>query len=199
MLNRRHKTFITSFSNVALLLASSIAFGADIGATYAIEEPDVLQEIQEHARTVDWRAVMSKSPSQWSGWGSEALPAAAKTSEHFYKPFFTLDTEIPDKDGQILYPKGFRFNPLDHYLMPGRVLVIAGEQHIAWLQQNIKEGDVVITAGGDPKALGTALGRPVFTFDPRMKERFGVRAVPSIISQRGNSLVVREIHIKDPS
>lgn len=190
----------TTICNSGLLffLVSTLAMGGeDIGATYDIEEPDALQEINDRAKAVDWKKVMSRDPSKWSALKSAALPIVTRPSERLYQPFYTLDADIPDKDGKLLYSKGFRFNPLDHYQLPGRVIVIAGHRHLPWLREVLAKDDVVITAGGNPKDLGAALGQPVYTFDPRMKERFGIHAVPSIVLQQGNAFLITEIKIKD--
>lgn len=171
--------------------------GTTVGATYSIEEKDAQQEMKERAGMVNWRKLFSGDPDHWSGWRSLSLPAAKLARKRFYKPLYTLAFDIPDKNGRILYPKGFRFNPLSYVTFPLRVVVIGGgKRHLAWAKTMLLPNDMVITAGGDPRALGEALGRPVFLFDPRMKERLGLATVPSVVQQQGDSLMIQEFVVK---
>ena len=168
-----------------------------IGATYPIEERDALKEMQARAGQVNWKEVLSRDPSQWSALESVRLPIAKLAAERSYIPYYTTEMDIPDKDGRIVYPKGFRFNPLQFMKMPWRVVVIGDrKEEMEWARTMIKPGDMVLTAGGDVRALTAKLKQPVFIFDPRMTQRLGVGTVPSIVEQRGTNLVIREFYVK---
>ena len=104
--------------------------------------------------------------------GKDALPAAASNSTRQFKPSYSLEFDVPDPEtGQILYPAGYTYNPLD-YLLPFRfeaVLINGTRQaEIAWIQKAIAQGLVsnqatICVLGGNYFLLSKKFGRPVFT------------------------------------
>lgn len=168
-----------------------------VGATYAIEEPDALEEIKTRAGGIDWRAALDVTQDKWGGLQSPLLPKAKSKLTRTFKPIYRVEFDIKDKDGRIIYPQGFEFNPLEYTQLPARIVVIGRDKrHIEWARKHIIAGDMILTAGGDPRSIGEALQQPVFLFDPRMTARLGVTVVPSIIEQRGTSLHIEEIYVK---
>jgi len=190
------RNLIVSCSSL-LWLASACADTTTVGMTYDISEPDILEEIQTKASKVDWNKAMKRAPSTWSAWSSAKLPAAQKNSERHYKPIYTTEFDVPDKNGTVIYPKGYQFNPLEYVTIPGRIVVISGdESQVDWIKKSKRDGDIILTAGGDPLKLGKEIGQPVYLLDDKGAERLGVAAVPSMVVQNGQELVVKEIHVK---
>ena len=194
---------MTVFSNLtasfaSLLCCASVFAGqTTVGATYDIAEPDVLEEIQAKATGVNWQAAMNRNKDSWSGWGSAAGPEAQRDGESRLTPTYTLDFDVPDKTGNVVYPKGYQFNPLEYIQLPGRIIVIGkGEHQARWAKEIRKEGDIILTVGGDPLKLGEQLEQPVYLLDEHGVNRFGITAVPSLIEQNGQEFVIRHFYVK---
>ena len=39
---------------------------------------------------------------------------------------YTLDRDIADEKGNVVYPKGYTFNPLDYITYPGTLVILDG-------------------------------------------------------------------------
>lgn len=170
-----------------------------VGATYSIVEKDALLEIEDRAKAVDWEKVYNKDPESWSAWQSIHLPSALEDKRRQHVPIYVLEQAVLNKDGSVLYPKGYRYNPLDYVNMPWRMVIINGDAHqLEWLEENIQETDQIYTAGGDPRSMGQYLNRPVYIVDENMKQRLSLQVVPSVIEQVGNELVIEEYYVPTP-
>jgi conjugal transfer pilus assembly protein TraW len=105
------------------------------GATYSIVEKDALEEIRDKARTTNWERAFSREmwekklrayrPSEL-----KALPRAERENVFTVDLTYTLDFDIPDGKGGILYPKGYTFNPLDYVSFPNTLVFIDGSDPI---------------------------------------------------------------------
>jgi len=164
-----------------------------IGSTVAIAEVSILEEIHQSAAGVNLQDVISDA-SEWSGFKSERLPLATKNSVRLHRPMYTLERDITDQHGQIIYPKGYTFNPMSYITLPSKVIVVGDDASFGdWLAAHAGSFDMVLTAGGDPLKLGKTYDRTVFILEPKMRERLGVRVVPSIVSQKGDALQIKEM------
>lgn len=181
---------------VILLLYGACAWadqGTELGRTYPIAEPDVLQEMKQRAAGIDWRAKLRAiDVRKRARGGSIRLPKAQSEAEYPLDLTYTLPFDIPDGKGGVLYPKGYRFNPVKYVHLPYKLGIIGPTpEELAWARR--QEGTIVwMTAGGDPYALGEKLGTSVYLFTPQMAERFQVRATPTLVSQVGDTLVAHQ-------
>jgi len=188
--------FLLSLSGNKIVAGNLLAAGEEIvvGETYAIEERDALEEIEEKANGKNWKEILSAEKLQKTlSAASKTLPRADSLNTREYYPYYTLEMDIEDADGNTIYPQGFRYNPLDFIYMPGRIIILGDdEKDITWLKENYQQGDRLITAGGDIQNIQEEVGVPVFKFDEKMRERMGIRSVPSSIVQKGNKLLITE-------
>jgi len=179
-----------------------------IGETYSIRERDALSEIQERASRVNWSKLINKkkidSLSKKAALRKGVyLPPAQE--DRVFRPDmdYTLKMDITDAQGQVLYPKGYTFNPLSYVQLPYRIVVIDGQDkaQVAWLKRVFKESSgawMTLTTQGDPRNLSKKLsGRPAYVADKKIVKRFQLKAVPSVITQKGTTLEVREYAILD--
>ncbi len=181
------------------LLWSICAFAGQttVGVTYDIAEPDILEEVKAKASTVNWKAAMSRDKDTWSAWESASLPEADRNGESRFTPTYTLDFDVTDKNGAVVYPSGYQFNPLEYIQLPGRIIVIGkGEHQARWAKETRRDGDIILTAGGNPLTLAEKIGQPVYLLDERGVKRLGVTAVPSVIEQKGQEFVIRNVYVK---
>jgi conjugal transfer pilus assembly protein TraW len=134
--------------------------------------------------------------------GMEALPAAVKDRVFSVDMTYTLDFDIPDGKGGIIYPRGYRFNPLDYIFLPNILVVIDGAdaRQVKWFQLSSYAKDtrvMLLLSGGSYKAVMEKLKRPVFYADGKMTAKFQLKALPVVIVQKGDVMEVREYALKD--
>jgi conjugal transfer pilus assembly protein TraW len=111
------------------------------------------------------------------------VPEASADKVYEYIPWYTLEEDIKDQNNQILFPKGFRFNPLTKIRAPGR-LVFFNESQIDWVLANAKQGDSLVMTSGDVYTAMTTLKARVYLLDAKTYERLAIKAVPSTYEQK---------------
>ncbi len=172
------------------------------GATYMISEPDSLAELREKAAKVDWKKVfdrekLTRKVRNFRPKELKRLPAARRDRAFLSDLSYTLDVDIPDGKGGVLYPKGYTFNPLDYLRFRRTIVVIDGNnrRQVEWFRKSNWFKDVnamlLLTDGGYFE-LGKRLRRPVFYANSLIVDRLGLKAVPSVVRQNGRFMEVRE-------
>jgi conjugal transfer pilus assembly protein TraW len=197
------------FLSALLLFLAVPAHARDLGtlgAVYPIAEPDALVELREKAARVDWkihfdreklaRKVRSFRPSDL-----KHLPAAVRDRAFLSDLSYTLDVDIPDGKGGILYPKGYTFNPLDYVHLRRTIVVINGRdrRQVEWFRKSPWYRDMnvmLLLTDGNYAVLGEGLGRPVFYANSLIIDRLGLKAVPSVVRQQGRYMEVREYAVR---
>ena len=106
---------------------------------------------------------------------------------------------VTDHTGTVLYPAGTTINVYARRQFPGRTIVIAADAaQLRWLDDIAKPTatDKVLISGMNMVEARERVGdRKIFALDQRVVERFGLRAVPSIVQQEGAQLRVREYRV----
>jgi conjugal transfer pilus assembly protein TraW len=193
---------------LAFLVIGSSAHAKDLGTvgkTYPIKERDALLEIEERAKSLDMKREFARvKPDRYRPEGTIALPRAAKANSFQVDMTYTLDMDIPDGKGGILYPKGYTFNPLDYIPFRKVMVVLNGDDRdqVKWFRQSRYSGrpDVMLLlTEGSYLKLGKDLGRPVFFADNRIVSKFMLKAVPSVVYQTGRQMTVGEIDVRTAS
>jgi len=177
-----------------------------LGATYSIAERDALEEIQERAKAVDWDKAFNRKKAQeklknYKPKNLAKLPRALDDKTFLVDMTYTLDIDIPDGKGNILYPKGYTFNPLEYVQFPNTIVVINGsdKEQVEWFSNSDYIHDYNVTfmiSDGSYYDLMKKLKRPVYFADDRIINRFNLRAVPSVIRQKEKYMEVHEVDIK---
>lgn len=191
------------FTALFLLTAPAVAqdFGT-VGKTYRIVEPDAVRELEDAAKKVKidrgkaTRDVLGFRPEEMA-----VLPRAKKDSVHRADMTAVLEIDVPDGKGGTLYPKGYRFNLLDHMAARNVFVMINGDdpKQVEWFKKSefSRRGDVILMfAGGAPVDGGRKLKRRVFFFPKKLAERFQVAAVPAVAYQSGKVMEVRTYAIR---
>jgi conjugal transfer pilus assembly protein TraW len=178
-----------------------------VGNVYPVVEPDALVEIKEAAARVDWEKAMDRQKKlamikNFRPGDLHPLPAATADNSFLVDMTYTLDADIPDGKGGVLYPRGFSFNPLDYVSLTSVLVVIdAGDRRqVDWFKSSPYAENYrtrLLLSGGDYYDLSEELERPVFYLVDRVARRLQVAAVPSVIRQQGNMLEVREVMLLD--
>lgn len=200
-------SYFVSTLAVLLLAVTSHAGTVDLGVvgkTYPIKERDALEEVESRARQVDWKKALAKiKPENYRPKDLERLPRAVKPDSFIVDMTYTLDMDIPDGRGGILYPKGYTFNPLDYVPFLKTLVVInpKDRDQAAWFRSSPYAGRVdvmLLITDGSYVEMSKKLNRPVFYATSRIVERFNLRAVPSIVYQDGRFMKVDEVSVPKP-
>jgi len=189
------------FAILAATCAHAKSLGS-VGATYEIAEKDALAEIEERAKGIDWgKVVQRKAVEDYDGpKDRSSLPRAGRDRTFTVNMSYTLQMDIPDGKGGILYPKGYTFNPLDYVVFAKTLVVINGSdpEQVQWFAaseyKNRLDVMLLLTEGRYGR-LGKKLNVPLFYADTQLVERLQLAAVPSIIRQEGREMVVREVAV----
>jgi len=127
------------------------------------------------------------------------LPRAREHRVRLLDPTLTVPYAIRDHRGSVIHPAGTTVNPLDHMTLSRRLLFFDGRDpaQVAWaraLRDKAPGRSKVILTGGSPVELMDRWGIWVY-FDQRgyLVGRFGIEALPAIVSQEGPRLRIEEI------
>ena len=192
---------------IMALLSGTVSVEAKVlgtyGATYPIAERDALEEIQERARQVDWQKVLDrrKLESYQGPPDRGTLPRAKRDRTFAVDLTYTMELDVPDGKGGILYPKGYTFNPLEYVVYPKSIVVINGNdpEQLQWFvtSEYADRLDVILLlTEGRHTVVAKRLKRPLFYADQKIIDRFRLKAVPSIVRQKGRFMEVSEIDVR---
>lgn len=201
--------FIRILSSLLLIALTSTVYARNlgvVGATYSIREVDALQEIEERARQIDWgkyfnKDKMKKVVTNFKPEDMIKLKTAEMNKTFTVDMTYILQYDIPDGKGGILYPKGYTFNPLDYVVFPNTLVLINGadRRQLEWFKASAyyKNHEVMLfITDGHFQELSEELKRPVYYAKKKIVERFRLKAVPSVVTQKGRNMEVKEIAIK---
>lgn len=175
-----------------------------MGNTYIIAEPDAFQEIRSRLKQVDMRPHLNKLRSRAENFKPDNLPAlktAVRGSTFTVNLTYTLDHDITDGRGNMIYPKGYTFNPLDYIRYNKTIVVINGarQNQVKWFRESEYSKDMntmLLITDGSYHRLGEKLKRQVFYANAHIVDKFRLKAAPAVIRQKGNVLEVKEIAIQ---
>lgn len=192
------------------LLGMSAARAVDlgtIGPTYGIAEPHLLADIEKRLREKERSGELQRLMDEAQARGINAVrqPApvqglhATEAARTFYvDPSFTLDRNVTDASGRLLFAAGTRKNPLEVVSLSTRLLFFdARDQRQVTQARRLMAGEArikPILTGGSYLDLMKAWRRPVY-YDQQgvLTRRLGIRQVPALVSQEGLRLRVDEL------
>lgn len=199
---------------LALALGAAASRAADlgtIGPTYGIAEPHLLAFIEQSLREKERSGELQRLEEEARARGVAAVkhPApvsgvrSTETARTFYvDPSFTLDRNIVDAQGRLLFPAGTRKNPLEVVSLSKRLLffdardrrqVARARELVATYEGSVKP----ILTGGSYLDLMRAWRTPVY-FDQQgvLTRRLGIQQVPALVSQEGQRLRIDEMVLR---
>ena len=197
------------FSALALfvLVLSSPGYAAihDLGIfgrTYPILEKDAVEELKSRAAAVDWGKVfnpekMGKAIRDYKP-DTRDLPTTLESRNRLVDISYSLEIDIPDGKGGVLYPRGYTFNPLAYVKFSKTLVVINGDDpiQVEWfLTTDYAEAfdTVLLITDGSYFDLAQKLKRQVFYATARIIDRLQLRAVPTVARQSGTYMEISEI------
>lgn len=181
------------------------AIGKDLavsGRTYPIVERDALDELEERVKAVDWQKHLKAiKPGNYRPSNLTSLARAQSHRKFLVDMTYALENDIVNDKGELLYPKGYMFNPLDFISYKRTLVVINGEDpdQARWfLNSSLKnrwDVSLFITQGSSLE-LAKKIKRPVFYATNPLIARFQLKAVPSIVKASGRNMEVEEVPIQ---
>ena len=191
------------------LLTASTAVARDLGtfgAVYDIVEKDALKELEEKAKSVDFSKAVDRNAlvKRARNFTPEdvkemrMIGPARKDRTFLVDMTYTLERDIKDDKGNIVYPAGYAFNPLNYVAYPKTLVVLNGKrpEQIRWFKESSYAKDAQITlllTDGSYSDLAKFLKRPVFYASTKVIEAFRIQAVPSVVRQSGAYMEVTEV------
>lgn len=197
-----------------LAMAGSRAHALDlgrIGPTYDIAEPHLLADIERRLREKQLNGELQRLMEEARARSVAAVRspaavtgvAAARTARTFYvDPTFTLDRNVVDTQGRVMFAAGTRKNPLDVVSLSRRLLFFDGRD-----PRQVLRARELMAAGGSPiKPILTggsyldlmkSWRSPVY-YDQQgvLVRRLGIRQVPALVSQEGSRLRIDELVVR---
>jgi len=169
-----------------------------VGETYPVQEPDVIAETKRNAKKKD--NTMLERMKTYRPARFHTLPRATADRTFLVDMTYTLDRDLMDADGKVIYPRGFTFNPLDYIPFSGNLVVIDGQDtsQVKWLQDSPyfeSQRARLLLSDGHAAELIETLRHPVFYLTDDIAERLKLRAVPSVVVQKDGKLQVREFYV----
>jgi hypothetical protein len=180
-----------------VLMVASTAVNASeyvLGTTFPIEERDVKEEINQ-SRIPSRQQVEQAGKDAYKEILGSTLgmgrveSGTAKTWK--VVPTYSLPFEVVDKKGEVIYPKGFTFNPLDYAPIKKRYLVINDSPEQIQYAQEIYSGEMILV-DGNPRLVEFA---PAYKLPKQITDRTGITRVPVSITQESNYLRMTEHEI----
>ncbi len=127
----------------------------------------------------------------------------AKKNKVFYPDTsYTLQKDILDANGKVMYKKGFKFNPADYIKLEKEIVVVDANSPLEykWLDDNNITHDLnymILVTNGNALKLSQKMKRPIYYLTKDIAQKFSLAATPSIIKQKENLIEVREICLKN--
>jgi len=174
--------------------------GQRFGAIYQFAERSATDEIQEAAARIPKEKLQAQIKASMENRldslpGGNTLPKATRNDSRTIILQASLPFDVPNpKTGEILYPQGFSFNPMDYARLPLDMIVFDGsrQDEIKWVKSHMSDGATLLAMGGDYNAMAATLGRPVYS-GVQVAEQGWCRATPCQIKGDQNVLLVTEV------
>ena len=170
-----------------------------VGPTSAVIETGLGDALRQRAVSVDVEQLRS-AQAHYQPANLQALPRATKDTTTMVDLTHTLEEDVQDANGQVLYPAGFTVNPLRYVSLSGALVVIDGSdpEQVARFKGSsygANRRSLLLLSGGLAATLRDELVRPVAYLTEDTAQRLQLRAVPSIVVERDNQLEIREVSL----
>jgi conjugal transfer pilus assembly protein TraW len=195
-----------------LLLIFGRAMANDLGVvgpTYEIAERDLIEVMKDKFRRMEKSGELARVQENYKQKVIDAVEkprpvhgvSSTETVRTFYvDPTWTLDRNVVDEQGKLLFPAGTKVNPLDYAPLTQYLLFFDQREkaQVAFARQFIEQSKArvkPILVGGEPLKLMRQWKREVF-YDQGgvLSRKFLLKHSPAIVSQEGNRLRIDEIH-----
>jgi conjugal transfer pilus assembly protein TraW len=199
--------------SIALFLLAASPHAEDLGAigpTYEISERDLIEVIQDKFRRMEKTGELTRMQEDYKRRVVDAIEhpksvpgiRAVQTARTFYlDPTWTLERNVVDEQGNVLYPAGTRVNPFDFDRLTKTLLFFDArdKRQVAFAKRFMAESTLPvkpILIAGAPLELMREWKREVF-YDQggALSKRFSIAQSPAVVTQEGKRLRVDEVRL----
>lgn len=196
-----------TFLFIAALSSSMMAEDIYLGQTWPFAEPDMLTEIYETVNN-NRGEIETKLKKEIAREKKELenlrvkepieLPRAKANKIFPIDLTYTVEQDIYNGDGQLMYPKGYRFNPTNYIQLSKSLVVIDSDdrKQIEWLKNENIANNIyfkILVAKGSLVPLMKELKQPVFQYTQEVHKRLNLKHTPTIVTQEGGQVFAHEI------
>jgi conjugal transfer pilus assembly protein TraW len=187
--------FLLNVSIIFFFIIPRLGLAAQLGKTYPVTEQSALNEINDKARSFPGlKDIDIKKTTAFKGY---PLPNNMNVQTRMISPFYTLEFDIEDTNGNVIYPKGFTFNVGEYVKLPFNVIVF-DESQVSFVKAIKSDTDILLLSKGDIIEVNRVMKGNVFYLDSRLAERLYVKGVPTVIRQIGAQYeIVEHVFTKD--
>ena len=180
-----------------------------VGPTYEIVERDLIEVMKDKFRRMEKSGELARVQENYKQKVIDAVEkprpvhgvSSTETVRTFYvDPTWTLDRNVVDEQGKLLFPAGTKVNPLDYAPLTQYLLFFDQREkaQVAFARRFIEQSKArvkPILVGGEPLKLMRQWKREVF-YDQSgvLSRKFLLKQSPAIVSQEGKRLRIDEIH-----
>ena len=179
-----------------------------VGQTGPIPEQDLIADLQDRMRAIDWDAEKRKATTKY--WGKVPqfdLPPASQTKSRTIDMTFRVTADITDDKGKIAVKRGTEVNPLTAVPMrlalcvfdasrPEQVSYAQAFAHrasMSGLRVKYIASKLPGEAGRAYDQLQDALHSPVYILDQQVIDRFEITVTPTVVVADRSKLLVTEV------
>ncbi len=182
------------------------------GATWAIAEPDLLEEIETRLLEMQRSGALARLKAEARERARRKLEEpdrvpgiapASRERSRLFDPAITVARDIRTPDGMLIAAAGTRIDPLERVRLTRDLLFVDGRRaaEVVWALAHEAESGrpaKIVLLAGRPLDLMRRHRRP-FYFDTggTLAARFGIAATPSLVAQDGARLRITEFRLDD--
>lgn len=191
------------FVLISQSVAAAITDLGKVGEVYPVIEPDIREEMKREA-ALRWENIKKahlKKISDYRPFDLQPLPKAKQDRRFVVDMTYTLDHDIKDKEGRVVYPRGYTFNPLDYIHMSIGLVVIDGDDpaQVRWFKDSPYRDDhrmKLLLSCGSARNLAVELNRGVFYLGADVAKRLQLKVVPCVAVQKNTEMEITEFSLE---
>jgi conjugal transfer pilus assembly protein TraW len=163
------------------------------GKVYPIAERDFLSEVEEKAKKVEpiVRKKIEEEERKFLESKGEILTKAKKSYSYYVDITYTLPEDIMYYDREsnqwkVLYPKGYRFNPIDYIMVDPPPIVVfnaCDKSEVDFVSNFVKDnplGYIYVSSGCPIGKIDSNF--QIFLLTKELKDKFKLKNTVSVIS-----------------
>lgn len=169
------------------------------GEVFEISERDIQEIAKERVAKIDWERKKEEALNRF--WERQqdhyvSLPLAQESTERIVDPSIVLNRDVYGADGSVVFKAGQKFNPFDRMPFTKTVIVFKASmpKEVEAVAKLVKEEQsqnrnvlLLVTefkssgAFEQIKSMNESWREPVYLLTPELKERFQIRATPTVV------------------
>jgi len=198
---------------ISLIVAKPTIIKLDGAKTYPVKEKNIIKLIKDYVKTHKKELIAKLNKEKEKAYKrllksykpknlTINVPPAKQDRVEYFDPTYTLEFDIKDATGKIIYPKGFKFNPLHYVTLKKRYVFFNANRkdEIKWIKKyklNRDLSNMLMITDGNVFKVMKDLNTSIFFASDKILERFHITQTPSIAMQDGDRIKILIYGVKD--